>query len=181
LAELTALYESKLASVNSLDEFRTADLTIDPDEIVPPDVRAKYLALPDAVRVRDREVPIEYDVEDAAGGVARLRLPEKLARTLSESELPEFDRPLRFVVPRGQRGAVRAASLDELQELLDRPWMADEISVDEQRHARRDRNTRRRERAHDRGRSRGDVRVGSRESRRNRGHRGVDPPRRRPR
>jgi hypothetical protein len=183
LAELTALYESKLANVNSLDEFRAADLTIDVDAIVAPDARAKYLALPDAVSVRDREVPLEYDVEEGVGGVARLRLPEKLARTLAESELPELDRPLRFVVPRGQRGAVRAASLDELQELLERPWMADEIRVGGERHSGRgrDTHTRRRERAHDRGRSRGDARPGGKRSRRNRGHRDADPRRRRSR
>jgi ATP-dependent helicase HrpA len=61
------------------------------------------------------------------GGVARLRLPEKMARTLHESELPKLDRPLRFAVHRGARGSLRAATLDELQELLERPWMPDEV------------------------------------------------------
>jgi hypothetical protein len=51
-----------------------------------------------------------------------------MARTLVAAELPELDRPLRFVVTRGQRGAVRAATLDELQELLDRPWTAAEVA-----------------------------------------------------
>src|SRR5450432_633258 len=83
--------------------------------------------------VRDHDVPIEYDVEDAPDspggkvGVARLRLPEKMARTLHESELPALDRPLRFAVHRGARGSLRAATLEELQELLDRPWMPDEV------------------------------------------------------
>jgi ATP-dependent helicase HrpA len=58
--------------------------------------------------------------------VARLRLPEKLARTLTEDELPVLDRPVRFVVLRGQRGAIRARTLDELQDALDRPWSPDE-------------------------------------------------------
>jgi hypothetical protein len=181
LAELTALYESKLANVNSMDEFRAADLRIDPDAVVAPDVRATYLSLPDAVSVRDREVPIDYDVEEGVGGVARLRLPEKLARTLTDSELPELDRPLRFVVPRGQRGAVRAASLDELQELLERPWMADEIGADDERRTRRDRDAHRRERAHDRGRSLGDVRAGTTDFRRERGRGNFGPRRRRSR
>ena len=122
MAELTAIYEGKLGDVRSMDDFRAANLRLDPDAIVPPGERARWLALPGTVVVRDREVPIDYDVEDDAGAVARLRLPEKLARTLVESELPALDRPLRFVVLRGQRGAVRAATLDELQELLDRPW-----------------------------------------------------------
>ncbi|HJU65435.1 MAG TPA: DEAD/DEAH box helicase [Gemmatimonadaceae bacterium] len=126
LPELTQWYEERLTGVRSLDDFRAADLTLDPDNVVPRDERERYLALPSSVFVRDREVPLEYDVENGAG-VARLRLPEKLARTLVESELPTLDRPLRFVVPRGQRGAVRASTLDELQELLDQPWSRDEI------------------------------------------------------
>ena len=130
LAELTPMYERALSGVHSLADFRTAQLPIDFDAIVAPDVRAKWLALPDTVVVRSREVPIDYDVEESEGksrGVARLRLPEKLARTLSEEELPSLDRPIRFTVLRGPRGAVRASTLDELQEILDRPWSPDEM------------------------------------------------------
>ena len=89
--------------------------------------------------VRDHEVPIEYDVEDAPEGkvgVARLRLPEKMARTLHESELPVLDRPLRFAVHRGARGSLRGASLEELQELLDRPWMPEEVERERARSVR---------------------------------------------
>ena len=91
LAELTAWYERQLASVRSMDEFRNARLTLDPDEIVPREVRAKYATLPSSVEIRDREIDIDYDVEERDGqrlGVARLRLPEKLARNISASELP---------------------------------------------------------------------------------------------
>jgi hypothetical protein len=80
--------------------------------------------------IRERTIPIDYDVEELDGvkrGVARLRLPEKVARNLTDEELPELDRPIRFVVLRGQRGAVRASSLDELQEQLARPWSPDEM------------------------------------------------------
>ena len=129
--ELASLYEAQLAEVNSLDELRTTKLHLELDAIVPTDVRAKYLALPATAMVRDREVEIDYDVEGADGspvGVARLRLPEKLARTLTEAELPVLDRPIRFVVPRGQRGAVRAATLDALQEALDQPWTDEEVA-----------------------------------------------------
>ena len=84
-----------------------------------PEERERLWALPGTVQVRDREVEIDYDVEEGASSlvpVARLRLPEKLARTLTDAELPTtLDRPLRFVVLRGQRGAVRARTLDELQ------------------------------------------------------------------
>src|SRR6185312_5979962 len=83
------------------------------------------------VLIREREVWIDYDVEERADGgpfgVARLRLPEKMARTLVDDELPVLDRPLRFAVLRGQRGAVRAKTLDELQDLLDQPWSPAEL------------------------------------------------------
>jgi hypothetical protein len=163
--ELTALYEGKLAHVSSLDEFRAADLSIDPDTIVPAAERARWLALPGTTVVREREVPIEYDVEDGTG-VARLRLPEKLARSLVESELPVLDRPLRFVVPRGERGSVRAATLDELQELLDRPWSPEEAAVERERRGRREHRHHRGQRAGGKG-----VSEREREGREGRGER----------
>ncbi|HEX6966849.1 MAG TPA: DEAD/DEAH box helicase, partial [Gemmatimonadaceae bacterium] len=167
LPELTRLYEDRLAHVNSLDEFRATNLAIEPDELVPRAERERYLALPGTTAVRDREVPIDYDVEEGVGGVAKLRLPEKMARTLVESELPTLDRPLRFVVPRGPRGAVRAATLDELQELLDRPWMPEEVAESEERHTgRRGRGGARRERAAAHARPRG--RPGGKRRRRGR-------------
>ena len=63
--------------------------------------------------------------------VVRLRLPEKLARTLVEEELPVLDRPLRFVVTRGARGAVRATDLQTLQERLDLPFTEQERRADD--------------------------------------------------
>jgi hypothetical protein len=167
LAELTSWYESRLNEVASMNDFRNARLTIDRDAIVPREIRDQYADLPQAVVIRDREVDIDYDVEERAGGlaaVARLRLPEKLARSLTEAELPALDRTLRFVVIRGQRGAIRADSLDELQEELSRPWSPDEI----EEIPRRDGNESREERrarelaAHRRGR--GDRRPPRRDS-----------------
>ncbi|MEP6731481.1 MAG: DEAD/DEAH box helicase, partial [bacterium] len=143
--ELAALYERRLANVNSLTEFKGADLDLAEDlEGMSPRVeRRKYDELPSRVSVRDRDVEIDYDVEEVNGapvGVARLQLPEKVARTLSEGEVPTLDRPVRFVVYRGQRGQVRARTLDELQTLLDAPWTDDEVARfnrkrDEQRDA----------------------------------------------
>lgn len=151
LAELAAFYEGKLACIRSVDEFRNADLRLDPDAIVPASERQRWMALPSSASVRGHEVPVEYEVDDAGGAVIRLRLPEKLARTLVPSELPAFDRPVRFVVTRGQRGAVRATTLEELQELLDLPWSPGERAHDGRdrhrgppRHERRDRRGRRR-------------------------------------
>jgi tryptophan 2,3-dioxygenase len=80
-------------------------------------------------------------------------LPEKLARSLVDEELPALDRPLRFVVLRGPRGAVRAASLAELQALLDRPWSPDEALQERPRRKVEHRTSRNREdRRRDRGR-----------------------------
>jgi uncharacterized membrane protein YgcG len=142
--------------VNSLQTFRNARLTVRVEDFVPQKLRAQLLALPSSVHVRDAEVEVFYDVEELDGaqrgaapsadapvaetnkspnhqvktpahiGVARLRLPERLARTLTEDELPALERPLRFIVTRGQRGAVRARTLDELQELLEGPWTPNE-------------------------------------------------------
>jgi ATP-dependent helicase HrpA len=134
VAELTPLYERALAGVHSMDAFRSSQLPIDFDAIVPLEERARFLALPDAVDIRGRTVPIDYDVEEVSGatrGVARLRLPEKLARTITEEELPTLDRPIRFTALRGPRGAVRATTLGELQDMLDRPWSPDEVVRDE--------------------------------------------------
>jgi ATP-dependent helicase HrpA len=74
---------------------------------------------------------MHYEIEEDAaagtlGGVVRLQLPEKLARTLVDEELPELDRPIRFAVSRGGRGTIKADTLAEVQELLDRPWMESE-------------------------------------------------------
>ena len=144
------------------------------------------MALPDAVMLRDREIPIEYDVEESDGvktGVARLVLPEKIGRNLTDAELPELDRPRRFVVPRGQRGAARAATLDELQDLLDQPWTADEIARLEQQ---RTRERQERKREFGERKARGDLRRGrAGEERKGGGKRGgrgrsdVNPRRRR--
>jgi ATP-dependent helicase HrpA len=130
LPELIALYEEQLAGVSSMDDFRSARLAVDVDKFVPLDIRERLERLPNQVTIRDREVEIDYDVEDRDGerrGVVRLRLPEKIARTLTDAEIPELDRPVRFVVLRGQRGAVRAETLDELQERLKQPWSPDEV------------------------------------------------------
>ena len=132
LSELVALYEKQLAGVNSMDAFKSARLDVDPSSFVPDAVRARLERLPSSVTLRDRDVEIDYDVEERDGqrrGVARLRLPEKIARSLTPAEVPQLDRPVRFVVLRGQRGAVRADDLEELQNLLAQPWSPDEVEV----------------------------------------------------
>jgi ATP-dependent helicase HrpA len=128
--ELARMYEERLADVGSMEEFRAADLTLHLSGFVPDEARARAAALPDETTIRGVAVPILYDVEENTGGIARLRLPEKIARTLVEEEVPRLDRPVRFMVTRGKRGTVRAASLAELQEALDRPWFEAEEYVE---------------------------------------------------
>ncbi|MGH7679179.1 MAG: DEAD/DEAH box helicase [Gemmatimonadaceae bacterium] len=133
MEDLASIYERQLTEqdVRSYDDFRRARLGIDADALVPRDERQRYLALPDFVEIRGREIPIRYDVEGTDAeprGIAWLSLPEKIARTLTESELPVLDRPLRFVVSRGQRGAARADSLDALRDELDRPFTDEELA-----------------------------------------------------
>jgi ATP-dependent helicase HrpA len=147
-ADLAALYRERLQGVRSLSEFKAADLDLSEELEArsPRAARARYDSLPARTTVRDREVEIDYDVEETDGrpmGVARLRLPEKIARSLTEGEIPVLDRPVRFVVLRGQRGSVRASTLDELQTQLDQPWTDEEVARfnrkrDEQRQASRD-------------------------------------------
>jgi hypothetical protein len=193
-ADLAALYLKRLANVRSLTDFKSADLDLSADleALSPRAERAKYDDLPTRTTVRDREVEIDYDVEEADGtlrGVARLRLPEKIARSLTESEVPALDRPVRFTVARGQRGSVRARTIDELQMLLDAPWTDEEVARfnrkrDEQREAargnRRDRVSHEPKRGlRDRNRSQrpGRTERQTRDHRDARGGEGGDPPR----
>ena len=132
-----------------MNEFHMAPLKLDLWNLVPPEERQRLLDLPSAVEVRGKWIDVDYDVETASENepttpVARLRLPEKLAKSLVAEELPVLDRPLRFIVTRGPRGTVRAASLGELQALLDRPWSPDEM-VEDRRHRKRDTRPPRRE------------------------------------
>lgn len=151
LAELAAIYRRQLEEqdVRSYSDFRRARLGIDAEAIVPRAARDHWMALPDTVEIRGREITVRYDVEEREGrtlGVAWLYLPEKIARNLDDSELPRFDRPLRFIVPRGARGAARAATLDALREELDRPFTDEELAaLDRAAEQKRDERRRKRE------------------------------------
>jgi hypothetical protein len=131
--DLATIYERQLDAqdVRTYDDFRRARLGLDAEAFLPRTERERFLALPDNIEIRGREIPVRYDVEetaDGARGVAWLTLPEKIARTLAPEELPEFDRPLRFVVARGQRGAARGDTLDALRDELERPFTDAELA-----------------------------------------------------
>ncbi len=128
-AELASWYESRMHEVWDWESLRALTLTLDRQEFVSDAQRAAAHALPNEVEIRERPVALEYDIEELDGvvrPVVRLRLPEKIARTLVAEELPTLDRPLRFAVLRGNRGAVRAADLPTLQEKLDDPYTDEE-------------------------------------------------------
>jgi len=138
LAELSAWYRAQLDEVHNWEDVRRLALPFAVGEFVNASELARARALPDDLIVRERAVPLDYDVESRDDGtlapVVRLRLPEKLARTVSADEVPSLDgllsgRPLRFLVTRGQRGTVRADSLAELQDKLDAPWSDEEIAA----------------------------------------------------
>ena len=128
-AELTAWYEAQMGAATNWETIRNTPMLIDRRDFVSHDQVAEARAMPGAVEIRDRTVPMDYDVEEHDGRlvpVVRLRVPEKLARTMVQEEVPSLDRPVRFVVPRGQRGSVRADTLDDLQHKLDLPFTDDE-------------------------------------------------------
>jgi hypothetical protein len=131
LAELTAWYAGELRVARTLQEYRAAPLRFDADAFVPRDERTRLSALPGAAEIRDRTVPMHYEIEDTPAGpvgVVRLVLPEKVARGLAREELPELDRPVRFTVTRGGRGSVKADSLADIAEALARPYTDEEAA-----------------------------------------------------
>ena len=103
---------AKLADVGSYREFLDSAFRIDPDDLVPADERARWMALPDSIELGGREYPLDYAVEDGQA-VVRARVPAKILQHLDEEDLPVLDRPLHWTVTRGKREAVRAESLEE--------------------------------------------------------------------
>jgi len=167
-AELAAWYLVQFGDATNWEQIRALPLKLDRRVFVTEAQLAAAQALPGAVELRDRTVSLEYDVEEHDGvplGVVRLRLPEKLARSVVQEELPVLDRPLRFVVPRGQRGSVHASTLGALIDALDAPFTpAEREQSHEQERGRRGRPERGRQSGPggQRGGARGDGRDGGR-------------------
>jgi hypothetical protein len=108
---------AQLAGVRSWDEFIGTRIVLDPEAAIPEGERHRLDALPSSVFLYGDRVPVDYDVDQGVG-VVRLRLKEGQARRLHPTDLPTFDRPIRFTVTRGKHEAVRASSLDELRQGL---------------------------------------------------------------
>src|SRR5437763_866131 len=112
--QVAARLGAQLARVASWQEFLGTRLALDVDAMVPADERRVLEALPSSVHLYGDRVPVDYEVERGVG-VVRLRLKEGQARRLQPSDVPPFDRPLRFTVLRGKREALRSDSLEELR------------------------------------------------------------------
>ena len=107
----------QVEGVAGWEAFVQRRLALDPDAVIPAEVRAELDALPSSLHLYGDRVPLDYDVETGAG-VVRLRLKEGQARRLRPDDLPELDRPLRFTVIRGKRPAIQAASLEDMRRQL---------------------------------------------------------------
>jgi hypothetical protein len=116
-AEIRRLIRGWLDEVTDWRSFLATPLRLDPESLVERGIRRRLTALPSKVRLLGDAVSMDYEVEDGTG-VVRLRLGEKQARRLQESDLPDVGRPIRFTVVRGQRPALRADSLGELRAKL---------------------------------------------------------------
>ena len=128
----------QLESVESWNDFLRTRHSVDPSARIPAEVRAPLERLPGMVRLSGDAAPLEYRVENGTG-VVRLRLREGQARRLRPEDLPELDRPLRFVVPRGDEADVEADTLEELREKLATPSPRRERRTVQQRRPRRGR------------------------------------------
>jgi ATP-dependent helicase HrpA len=117
-AALTDWFAARLAEVTTYSGFQETDLGIDPDQLVPPEERKRWLALADTVELLGEEFPLDYAFEDGVA-VIRARVPAKVIRRLGEEDLPTLDRPLHWTVVRGKRNAIRAASLEQARAILD--------------------------------------------------------------
>lgn len=112
-----AVLGARLSGMRRFDDFPKTDLALSVDAFVGPEARRALEALPGEVLLRGSACPLDYEISEGRA-VARLRLSEGLAVSLSADELPALDRPVVFTVLRGRKEAVRADSLEEVRRLL---------------------------------------------------------------
>jgi ATP-dependent RNA helicase HrpA len=115
--QLAAKLGAQLQHVGSWDDFINTRIALDLDADIPEPIRAELDALPSSLHLLGDRIPVEYEVEKGRSMV-QLRLKEGQARRLRARDLPPFDRPVRFIVLRGKREAVRAETLEDLQRQL---------------------------------------------------------------
>jgi hypothetical protein len=114
---LAARLGEQIQHVGAWDDFINRRIGLDVEADIPEAVRTELEALPSSLHLLGDRIPVEYEVEKGQG-VVQLRLKEGQARRLRGRDLPPFDRPVRFIVLRGKREAVRAETLEDLQRQL---------------------------------------------------------------
>jgi hypothetical protein len=108
---------AQLAGVESWSAFQQTRVTLAADALVDPGTREALDRLPSTIRIFGDTTGVEYGVERGEA-IIRIRLREGQARRLQPHDLPEFDRPVRFAVLRGEAPALEASTLDALRALL---------------------------------------------------------------
>ena len=117
---IRAALGGRLRDLRRFDDFLRSDLALDVGDFVPPERRRALEALPSSLSLAGEKCELDYEVENGVAKV-RVRLKERIARTLLERELPRLDRPLVFTIQRGKSTAIRAESLEELRRALSAP------------------------------------------------------------
>jgi hypothetical protein len=118
-AEIKAMIGNQLQKVSSWQDFISTKIVLDASELVDEETRKSLEALPGHLHIRGDAVPLDYEVEGTVG-VARVRLREGQVKRLRPDDLPRLDRPLRFAVQRGHHPPILAATIPDLQALLQR-------------------------------------------------------------
>jgi hypothetical protein len=116
---IRAQLRSAVEGLSTWEEFLATRLPLDPVGAVPAAERERLAALPGSVRLLGDQVALDYEIEHGQG-VVRLRLREGQVRRLRAEDLPALDRPIRFSLSRGRDPELRAGTLEELRELLER-------------------------------------------------------------
>ncbi len=132
----------QLDGIRSWQDFQGARVALDPGEIVPAATREELDRLPTSLHLLGDRIPLVYDMEDGTA-VVRVKLREGKARRLREGDLPELDRPLRYDVVRGGQVVLKAGSIEEMEEGLERLGASRSRSSSRREHRRHHRRRRR--------------------------------------
>jgi ATP-dependent helicase HrpA len=113
------LLAQQLSEVQTWEGFLGMRVELDHAALVDRATRAQLDALPSSVALLGDRIPLHYEIEQGVG-IVRLRLREGKARRLRSGNVPALDRPVRFTVVRGKSDVLHAASLEELEQELER-------------------------------------------------------------
>jgi hypothetical protein len=116
-ARVAARLDSQLRGVGSWADLQSRRIQLDPSMELDQATRSRLDRLPATIHLLGDATALEYQIERGQP-VVRIRLREGQARRLTLDQLPEFDRPVRFLVARGAEPPVEAESLDSLVSLL---------------------------------------------------------------